>query len=371
MSSVKLAVERSIPDTGLLCMTLAHNEATRIADFLRHHRALGVAHFLILDDGSTDGTFEFLRKQNDVTLYVPNGTTFKHHKVAWRSDVLDSHAVGRWVMAPDIDELFVYAHCDSRGVDALTAYLDREGAEAVFAPMVEMYSDAPLDASVYEPGRSMLEAFPYFDVEGYRLVRPRLKHLEQYPTPPLDMYGGPRERLFYDFSPQMLKGARGLAVRQFANLRRSMRPGFLERTGNTLARLALSGKGPRPPLVMSKVAMAKWRKGLRFSGGPHSVSQSLKLSELWGAYLHFKFMDLPAEVAYRVVRQQHAAGSVHYKRLEERGDFHRSAMHESSRRYGSWHDLVECGLLRSTPAWDGEAGPAASQDAPARKVAIA
>jgi hypothetical protein len=71
------------------------------------------------------------------------------------------------------------------------------------------------------------------------------------------MHGGPRERLFYDFSPQALKGARGLAVRQFANLRRSMRPSFLERAGNTLARLALSGRGPRPPLVMSKVAMVK------------------------------------------------------------------------------------------------------------------
>jgi hypothetical protein len=352
-------------------MTLAHNEAIRIEDFLRHYRALGMAHFLILDDGSTDGTFDFLSKQNDVTLYIPNGTNFKQHKVAWRTDILNSHGVGRWVMAPDLDELFVYPHCDSRPIDSLVMHLEREGAEAVFAPMVEMYSDSPFDATVYQPGQSMLAAFPYFDADGYRLVRPRLKHLAKYPTPPLDMHGGPRERMFYDESPQALKGARGFAVKRFASLRCSMRPGFWERTGNSLACLALSGKAPRPPLVMSKIAMVKWRKDLRFSGGPHGVSQSLRLSDLWGAYLHFKFMDLPGEVAYRVARQQHAAGSTHYKRLEEKGGFHRSALHEGSRRYRSWRDLVDCRLLRSTPAWDAEVGPPAGRDALTKSAALA
>ena len=67
--------------------------------------------------------------------------------------------------------------------------------------MVEMYADAPLNSTAYQAGQSMLAAFPYFDVDGYRLVCPRLKTLLLYPTPPLEMYGGPRERLFYDFTP--------------------------------------------------------------------------------------------------------------------------------------------------------------------------
>jgi hypothetical protein len=320
-----------------------------------------VAHFLLLDDGSTDGTAALLQAQPDVTLFAPDGTTYRDHKVAWRSDILDAHASGRWVLVPDLDELFVYPHSDARSVADLAAHLDSEGAEALFTPMVEMYADAPLDAVPYQPGQSMLAAFSFFDASGYRLVRPRFKHLKQYPTPPLDMYGTPRERLFYDFSADTITGPRGWAVRRFAHLDRSMTPGDLERLGNTLARMALSGKAPRPPLVMSKIGMLKWRKGLRFSGGPHAVSERMPLSALWGALLHFKFMDIRGEAAYRATRRQHAGGAKHYAKVEARGGFERSPVHAGSRRYASWRDLLDCRLLRSAPDWDAASGTSAAK----------
>ncbi len=365
MSSVRLVAEREIPGDGVLCMALAHNEMRRVEDFLRHYRGLGVAHFLILDDNSTDGTTQHLRAQGDVTLFAPEGTTYREHKVAWRSDILDAHATGRWVLVPDLDELFVYPHCDTRPVAALAGHLQREGAEALFTPMVEMYGEAPLDRPVYQAGQSMLATFPFFDGGGYRLVRPRFKQLRAFPTPALDMYGSPRERMFYDFCADRLSGPRGWAVRRFSHLRRSMVPGRLERAGNTLARLALSGKAPRPPLVMSKIGMLKWRGGLRFSGGPHAVSEAMTLSALWGALLHFKFMDLPGEVSYRAARQQHAGGARHYKKLEAKGGFTRSAIYEGSRRYTSWRDLEACALLRTTSAWEAES------EAPRDKAKVA
>ena len=356
MTSMRILTERSVPESGVLCVSLAHNEAKRVADFLRHHRELGVAHFLILDDDSGDGTRDYLAAQADVSLFAPNGTNYKQHKVAWRKDILDRYASGRWALVPDLDELFVFPHCDRRAVGALADHLDREGAEAVFAPMVEMYADAPLDQTVYEPGQSMLAAFPYFDADGYRLVEPRRKRLRKFPTPPLDLYGGPRERLFYDFRPKSLRGLRALAVRRLAGLERSMRPGFWERRGNLLARLALQGKAPYPPLIISKVVMVRWRQGLRFPGGPHSVSQNVTLSELWGALLHFKFIDLPFEASYRAARQQHAGNGLYYKHLERKSGFERSPIYPGSRRYESWRDLLDCGLLRTTPDWDREDG---------------
>jgi hypothetical protein len=358
MNSVRRVAQRTVPASGVLCMALAHNEMKRVQDFLRHHRAQGVAHFLILDDASDDGTADFLRAQADVSLFAPHGTSYREHKVAWRSEILDTHADGRWIVLPDLDELFVYPHCEAQPLSALAAHLEGEGAEAVFAPMVEMYADAALNATVYRPGQSMLAAFPYFDAGGYRLVRPRLKHLRAFPTPPLALYGGARERLFYDFDPEQLRGPRGWAMRRFAHLGRSMTPSLAERAGDSLARLALSGKAPRPPLVMSKIAMMRWRRGLRFSGGPHDVSAPLALSAVWGALLHFKFMDLPGQIAYQAARQQHAGGSRHYKRMGGKGGFDRSPIYDGSRRYSSWRDLMDCGLLRSAPAWDAAAAEA-------------
>ena len=38
-------------------------------DFLRHYRALGVDRFVVLDNGSTDGSVDLLARQPDVDLY--------------------------------------------------------------------------------------------------------------------------------------------------------------------------------------------------------------------------------------------------------------------------------------------------------------
>lgn len=353
MNSVRQVTQREIPEGGALCLALAHNEAPRMEDFLRHHRKLGVAHFLILDDNSTDRTADMLRDEPDVTLFAPVDSTYRTHKVAWRSEILDAHANGRWVLVPDLDELFIFPFCERRPLASFTAHLDREGAEAVFTPMIDMYADAPLTRALYWPGDSMLAAFPYFDAEGYRLIPPKRKHRLRFPTPSLDLYGGARERLFYNVPVRGRKNPRPRwAVRRFGHLKRSMSPTFLERVGNRLARMAARKKVRHPPLLASKIGLLKWRKGIRFSGGPHAVSEALPLSQSWGALLHFKFIDFATQIDYKAERGQHCGESAHYKLLQGKGEFHRSPFYDGSRRFNDWRDLRECGLMRCSRAWE-------------------
>ncbi|HLQ20323.1 MAG TPA: glycosyltransferase family 2 protein, partial [Tabrizicola sp.] len=44
----------------ILCFVCVRNEAARLPHFLRHHRALGVRHFLIVDNASSDGSATLL-----------------------------------------------------------------------------------------------------------------------------------------------------------------------------------------------------------------------------------------------------------------------------------------------------------------------
>ncbi len=355
MKSLVQISHRDLPETGVVCQALAHNEIRRVSDFLRHHRQLGVAAFLIVDDGSTDGTREYLQAQTDVILFVPNNTTYKEHKAQWREGILDTYAVGRWVLLMDLDELFVYPHCDSRFVDRFIDHLDSEGAEAVFAPMVEMYADDDKVSYSHSAGQSLVQAFPFFDAEGYRLLRPSGRFLKNFPTPPLEMHGGPRERLFYKSHVRSPGPLTSWTIRTFASLDRSMHLSVLRSLGDRFARFVLRGCTPRPPLVMSKVPLMKWRKGLRIPGGPHAVSDRLPLSDVWGALLHFKFMDFVRETKYRAARGQHAKDAIHYKLYDEYFrtlDGSISPYFSGSRRFDGWQDLIACGLLRSTEAWD-------------------
>ena len=43
-----------LPD-GPISVSLCHDEMLRLPDFLRHHREIGVRHFIVVDNASTDG----------------------------------------------------------------------------------------------------------------------------------------------------------------------------------------------------------------------------------------------------------------------------------------------------------------------------
>lgn len=338
-------------DIRCVAILLAHNEAVRIEDFLRHHRALGIGHFLIVDDRSTDETRALISGAADISVFEPKGTTYKEHKALWRKELSDRYGIGRWLLFSDTDELLVYPRCEDRPLAALLDYMEAGGAEALFTPMVDMYAAEALNAARYAPGQSMLAQFPFFDSDGFRLAPPSSKHLRRFPTPGLDLLGGTRERLFE--RGRVPNTLQRWIIRRFQGLDRELMPGRLEAAALQLAHGLVKRCFPRPPLVMSKVPLIRWRRGMSFPGGPHSLSPRVRLADVWGALLHFKYIDVAGETAYKVARGQHAKGSVHYKAmLTQQDKFDRPALYAGSRRYQSSQDLLACGLLRTSEAWE-------------------
>jgi hypothetical protein len=53
----------------ILCCTVARNEAARLPHFLDHHRKLGIDRFLVVDNGSTDESRDYLLSQPDVHVW--------------------------------------------------------------------------------------------------------------------------------------------------------------------------------------------------------------------------------------------------------------------------------------------------------------
>ena len=68
LKSVVSRVSR-IGARDILLFATIRNERVRLPYFLKYYRDLGIGHFLIVDNGSTDGSLDYLKDQPDVSIW--------------------------------------------------------------------------------------------------------------------------------------------------------------------------------------------------------------------------------------------------------------------------------------------------------------
>lgn len=273
----------------IVAVIISYNEALRFPYFLEFYRKIGVSHFLVVDNGSTDGSAEFLDKQPDVTRLLST-KPYKDYKSIWRSLLGDIYLTGHWVIFPDVDELFVYPGWPDLPLSSLVKHWENAGIEGVFTSMVDMYSDTPLAELNYQLGQSFLDVCPYFDGDGYRYMR-NPGRTKTYQTPKWHLYGGARERLFYAPRKRTPNSVDKWILRHFFGIHPEKNPLLAGRTLQKFARQVVRGSLPKPTPLMSKVPLVRWRQGLRYSGGVHNLADFIRLAPDWCALLHFKYLD--------------------------------------------------------------------------------
>lgn len=182
------------PDDVLLFATV-RNEETRLPHFLQHYRDLGVAHFLIVDNASTDSTRDLLADQPDVSLWQsPHSYKLSRFGMDWLTCLLFAHGQGHWCVTVDADELLVYPHHDSCGLPMLGAALDRMGRQSFGAVMLDMYPEGRLGDVDFDPGMPPQSVLTHFDPDGFTAkFQPDLDNLL--------IRGGVRGRVFFGAEP--------------------------------------------------------------------------------------------------------------------------------------------------------------------------
>ncbi len=176
----------------LLAVTTVRNGAFYIPCFLEHHRRLGIRHFLVLDNGSTDGTIELLREQPDVTLYR-TAVPYRTYENLMKRYMVRKHSKDKWNVFVDIDELFDYPASDRLALPDLLAYLEHHGYTALVVQMLDMFSAEPLAQS---PAKTddLQSTFPYFDVSD---ISKRPYEFDDRPGSTLESHhGGIRRTVF-------------------------------------------------------------------------------------------------------------------------------------------------------------------------------
>lgn len=294
-----------IAPADVLAFAVLRNEAVRLPYFLDYYRRRGIGHFLMVDNGSDDGSAEFLADQPDVSLWRTGASYRKaHFGVDWLNGLLARYGHGHWTLTVDVDEFFVYPFCDTRSIPALCDWLDTSAIRSFGAMLVDMYPKGPIDAVPYRAGQDPFEIASWFDSGNYTIRRN-----ERYRN--LWIQGGPRARTFFPDRPE------------------------------------------RAP-ALNKIPLVRWERHFVYISSTHMLlPRGLNLVyDEWGgekasgALLHAKFLnDFVDKATEELRRGQHYANSHEYRaytaRLKDKPDL----WCKWSEKYVNWRQLEILGLM--------------------------
>ena len=296
---------RQIRRDDLLVFSTQRNEQIRLPYFLDYYRDMGVAHFLIVDNDSTDGSLDYLADQPDVSVWHTEAS-YKRSRfgVDWLNWLQGRYGHGHWCLVVDPDEFLIYPFCDTRPLRALTDWLDASSIRSFSAMLLDMYPKGRLDDQPYRPGQDPLEIASWFDSGNYTL-----KRNHEYGN--LWIQGGPRRRIFFADEPD------------------------------------------RAP-ALNKIPLVKWDRRYAYVSSTHMLlPRGLNLVyDEWGGekasgiLLHAKFLDtFDTKAREELDRRQHYAASVEYKAYADRMKDDPELWCTWSEKYINWRQLEILGLM--------------------------
>lgn len=293
------------PAQPILLFSTLRNERIRLPYFLDYYRKLGIDHFVLVDNGSDDGSCEYLAAEPDVSLWS-TGASYKRSRFGmdWMMHLLRRHGREKWCLTVDVDEFLVFPFCETRPLRALTDWLDSSGTRSFSAMLLDMYPKGAMHEQPYREGQNPFEIAQYFDSGNYSIRRnPGLRNLW--------IQGGPRARLYFT-------------------------------------------EDPKEAPAMNKIPLVKWDPSYAYVSSTHMMlPRGLNLvyeeaggEKPSGCLLHAKFLDTFAAKAEEELRRgQHYAESQEYRAYREGITRERDLWCNWSEKYINWRQLETLGLM--------------------------
>lgn len=295
----------AIKPSDILLFCTLRNEDVRLPYFLDYYRKLGVDHFLMVDNGSTDGGDAYLAAQPDVSLWSTDAPySAARYGMDWLTYLQWRYGHGHWCLTVDVDELFVYPFCDTRPLAALADWLDASDLRSFGAMMLDLYPKGPVKDAVYARGADPVKSADWFDSGNYTISsNARMRNLW--------IQGGPRARAFFADRPELAP-------------------------------------------ALNKVPFVKWRRRYAYASSTHMVlPRGLNLvydqqggEKASGILLHTKFINTFADRAEdEAKRAEHYATGREYQRYAEETDQPVVLWNRWSVQYLNWRQLEGLGLM--------------------------
>ncbi len=292
------------PDEILLFCTL-RNERLRLPFFLSYYREMGVGHFLFVDNGSDDGSREYLAMQGDVSVWSTQASYRQaRFGMDWLTLLQRRHGHNHWCLTVDADEFLVYPFCETRPLRALTDWLDLSQVRSFSTLLLDMYPKGDPGLQPYVEGQNPFDLAAWFDSGNYSISRN-----DRYGN--LWIQGGPRARVFFADKPALAP-------------------------------------------ALNKIPLVKWNRRYAYVNSTHMLlPRGLNLvydgwggEKASGVLLHAKFLDsFAAKAEEEITRRQHFADSLEYRAYRETLRNQPDLWCRLSEKYINWRQLEILGLM--------------------------
>lgn len=152
--------ENARTDPVILCVL--KDSLVYMKKFIPYYRELGIRHFVFIDNGSTDGTLEYLMKQDDVTLFTAPFPYEYDIKAGWHLQTLQYSGIDKWYLRVDADEFLTWEGMEGSSIPELIAKMESHNMGTYRALMVDMYPSYSLMDGKHDD-ESFMEDYIFFD----------------------------------------------------------------------------------------------------------------------------------------------------------------------------------------------------------------
>lgn len=144
------------------------DEIIRLPYFFKYYKNIGIKHFIMIDNDSKDGSFQFLQdaiQDYNITLYHTKASYRNNNQGnLWREKIMKHFGDNKWYLLVDIDELLFYDGADNNiKIQNICKNCDDNGWNVFRSFCLDMYPNCKLNTLNYIPGESFFKHTPYFD----------------------------------------------------------------------------------------------------------------------------------------------------------------------------------------------------------------
>lgn len=190
LSIIKGDLSKLKNDSKPIVICAVKNDKSRVIHQHQTMKSYGINNFVYIDNGSNDGTREYLVKQDDIMLYETNQNYNSIVRSAWVRKIIHEIGFNKWYLLLDSDEIYVYPNIEEDCFTQFLSTLKSKKQYYVQSILIDMYPEKsiPLKNLSGSNNQIKLEDYCWFDKD----------YIKSYGRKTPIIQGGPRHRLFSD-----------------------------------------------------------------------------------------------------------------------------------------------------------------------------